>query len=187
MPNTDQLSTIQPDAPAAVAGLRSRHVTWTDPATVLQRVSCLSPKQMWEAFTSGALPRPPVSELIGFDLIEVKDGRAVMIFEAAEHTCSPMGIVAGGITATVMDAAMWIAVQSGLGDGLFAATTSVTVNFTRPVPADNRRLRVEASALHCGRTAAVAECTARDDSGNLYAQATSTLACTHAGWPTATD
>lgn len=92
--------------------MHSRTVTWTDPAAVLRRLADLSPDRMWSAFVGGELPRPPVAELIGFDLVEVGDGRAVMTFEAAQHTCSPMGIVAGGVTATVMDAAMWIAVQS---------------------------------------------------------------------------
>ncbi len=161
--------------------MHSRTVTWTDPAAVLRRLADLSPDRMWSAFVGDELPRPPVAELIGFDLVEVGDGRAVMTFEAAQHTCSPMGIVAGGVTATVMDAAMWIAVQSHLRDGLFAATTGLTVNFTRPVPADDRPLRAEASAVHCGRTTAVAECAVRDNQGNVYAHGSSTLAVTKPG------
>jgi uncharacterized protein (TIGR00369 family) len=135
---------------------------------------------MLEAFVAGELPRAPVAELVGFDLEEVADGRAVMVFEAGEHLCNPMGIIAGGMTATVMDAAMWVAVHSILGEDVYASTTSLTVNFTRPLPANGARLTAEALAVHCGHSAASAEAAIRDDSGTVYAHGSTTLACVQA-------
>ena len=160
---------LQADLDTPPPDRRSRTVTWSDPMAVLAQLANLNQDEMFLAFVHGDLPRAPVAELVGFDLIEVSDGHAVKACDAAENLCSPMGIVAGGVTATVMDAAMWVAVQSGIRVGTYASTTSLTV------------LLADARAIHRGRRTATAECSVSDEKGALYVHASCTLSCAEFG------
>jgi len=175
MPTPANHSKAEPREPAAE--LRSRRVTWTDPITTLQRAAALSREQMLHALKSGELARPPVAELIGFDLTDAGDGRAVMELDTGEHQCNPLGIVAGGVAATVLDAAMWFAVQTAVSETTIVTTTSLTVNFVRALPAAAGRVQAEAEAVRAGRRVATAQARLLDHDGHLFAHATATFSC----------
>ena len=49
------------------------------------------------AVQSGDIPAPPIALLMGFDLIEVDEGRAVFAVEPAEFHYNPIGMVHGGL------------------------------------------------------------------------------------------
>ena len=44
-----------------------------------------------EAIARGDAPPPPIAQLIGFDLISVEPGEAVIEFQATEAHANPMG------------------------------------------------------------------------------------------------
>jgi acyl-coenzyme A thioesterase PaaI-like protein len=63
-----------------------------------------------EAIRDGAIPPPPIAELMGFDLVEVGHGRATFAVEPVEKHYNPIGVVHGGLAATLLDSAMGCAV-----------------------------------------------------------------------------
>jgi len=135
---------MEPSAPAA-------------PSTLLERLS---------------QRRPPVSELIGFELTEVVHGRAVVVLQAGPQHANPMGTMHGGILCDIADAAMGISFASTLASGESFTTVELKINFFRPVW--NERLRADGKVVQRGRTIGYTECDITDESGRLIAKASST-------------
>ena len=59
----------------------------------------------------------PVARLIGFEVKEIADGRAVVSLAAGEQHANPMGTLHGGILCDIADAAMGMAFASTLVPG----------------------------------------------------------------------
>jgi uncharacterized protein (TIGR00369 family) len=74
----------------------------------------------------------PFLDFLGVDEPTVEDGRARLHLEAADRHLNPSGSVHGGVLATLVDAAMGVAVRSGAGDGEVPATSQLTVTYLRP-------------------------------------------------------
>jgi len=58
--------------------------------------------------------RPPIAELIGFNVEEISDGRAVGLLECGPQHANPMGTLHGGVLCDLADAAMGMAFASTL-------------------------------------------------------------------------
>jgi uncharacterized protein (TIGR00369 family) len=129
----------------------------TVPATLLERL-----KQC----------RPPVSELIGFELTEAGDGHALVVLQAGPQHANPMGTLHGGILCDIADAAMGISFASTLSPGESFTTVELKINFFRPIW--NERLRADGRVVRRGRTIGYTECDVTDESGRLIAKASST-------------
>ena len=70
-----------------------------------------------EAIRDGELPPAPIQELLGFALVEVAEGRVVFEAHPGEQHYNPIGVVHGGMAATLLDSAMGAAVHSTLPEG----------------------------------------------------------------------
>ena len=125
-----------------------------------------------EAIIRGEAPPPPVAKLIGFDLISVRPGEAVVELQATEAHANPMGTLHGGILCDIADAAMGIAYASNLGDGESFTTLELKINFLKPVW--NARFLATGRVVKQGRTVGMVECEVTDEKGSLVARATST-------------
>ena len=125
-----------------------------------------------EAIIRGDAPPPPVARLIGFNLISVKPGEAVVEFQATEEQANPMGTLHGGVLCDIADAAMGIAFASNLGEGETFTTLELKINFLKPVW--QARLTAVGRVVKQGRTAGLVECDITDEKGSLVARATST-------------
>lgn len=62
-----------------------------------------------EAMVAGDVPPAPIARLIGFDVISVKPGEAIVELQTSEKHFNPMGTVHGGVLCDIADAAMGIA------------------------------------------------------------------------------
>src|SRR6266446_1053943 len=82
-----------------------------------------------EAIARGDAPPPPIARLIGFDLISVKPGEAVIEFQATEAHANPMGTLHGGILCDIADAAMGIAYSANLEEGESFTTLELKITF----------------------------------------------------------
>lgn len=114
----------------------------------------------------------PVARLIGFEVKEVADGRAVVSLAAGQEHANPMGTLHGGILCDIADAAMGMAFASTLAPGESFTTIELKINFFRPVW--KARLRAEGKVVRRGSTIGYAECEITDESGRLVAKASST-------------
>jgi uncharacterized protein (TIGR00369 family) len=116
--------------------------------------------------------KPPAAELIGFELSESGDGRAVVLLEASEKHFNPMGTMHGGILCDIADAAMGIAFASTLASAESFTTVELKINFLRPVRI--AKLRAEGRVIQRGRTVGYVECEITDENGKLIAKSNST-------------
>jgi uncharacterized protein (TIGR00369 family) len=116
--------------------------------------------------------RPPISELIGFEVSEASEGRVVVVLEAGARHFNPMGTVHGGILCDIADAAMGIAFATTLAPGESFTTVELKINFLRPVR--QAQLRAEGRVVQRGRTIGYVECEITDENGKLVAKSNST-------------
>jgi uncharacterized protein (TIGR00369 family) len=127
-----------------------------------------------KAIADGTLPRPPISELLGFDLVEVEPGKAVFEGLPEQRHYNPIGTVHGGYALTLMDSCMSCAVQTLLKQGEIYTTLELKVNLVRAITADTGKIRATGRIIHRGRTTGTAEGDVRDAAGNLLAHGTTT-------------
>jgi uncharacterized protein (TIGR00369 family) len=147
---------------------RSRTFSWENPAASAAEGMKLSGLQYMRAIASGALPPPPIARLLDFQLVEVDQGRAVFAVEPAEWMYNPIGMVHGGIAATILDSCMGCAVHTTLPAGVGYTTTDVQVRYIRAIGGATGRLLAEGRVVHTGRRTATAE-------GRVFTEADETL------------
>jgi uncharacterized protein (TIGR00369 family) len=116
--------------------------------------------------------RPPVSELIGFEIAEASEGRVVVVLQAGTRHFNPMGTVHGGILCDIADAAMGIAFATTLAPGESFTSVELKINFLRPVR--QTLLRAAGRVVQRGRTIGYVECEITDENGKLVAKSNST-------------
>ena len=153
---------------------RTRTVTWEDPRALAAAAHGVSGMEFLRRVASGELPRPPISALLNFGLAELGEGWAVFTAEPAEYHYNPIGVVHGGLAATLLDSAMGCAVHSMLPAGAGYTTLEIKVNYVRALTAETGTVRCEARAIHVGGRTATAEGRVVDASGKLYAHGTTT-------------
>lgn len=134
----------------------------------------LSGLEFLQKIVAGELPRPPIAALMNFELVELSEGHAVFAVEPAEYHYNPIGVVHGGLAATLLDSATGCAVHSTLPAGASYTTLEIKVNFVRAMNAETGRVRAEAKLIHLGRKTATAEGRIVDEAGKLYAHGTTT-------------
>ena len=163
------MSDIQPES-------RERVIRWEDPriAPGEARRRAMSGLDFLRAIRAGELPPPPIAVLMGMRLETVDKGRVIFSVEPAEYHYNPIGVVHGGLAATLLDSAMGCAVQTLAPAGVAYTTVELKVNYVRPLRSGMGIVRGEGTVLHFGRQIALAEARVTDQDGKLYAHATST-------------
>jgi uncharacterized protein (TIGR00369 family) len=127
-----------------------------------------------QAMIAGKLPAAPITQTLGFALVEVEHGRAVFAGTPAFAYYNPINVVHGGWAATLLDSALGCAVMTTLAKGEAYTTLELKVNLVRAITTDTGRVTSEARILHRGRTMGTAEAYLRDEAGKLYAHGTTT-------------
>ena len=125
-----------------------------------------------ERWMRGEAPPPPIAQLIGFRLTEIKPGAAIIEFDAGEAHANPMGTLHGGVLCDVADAAMGFAFAATLGDGESFTTLELKINFLKPVW--KAKLKATGRVVKRGRVIGLVECDVTDEGGSLVARASST-------------
>lgn len=120
------------------------------------------------------LPRAPIAELVGFELVELGEGHASFAMDPAERHYNPLGTVHGGIAATLLDSAMGCAVHTTLCDGEAYTTLELKVNYVRAITEATGRVIAGGSVIHRGGRVATAQARLTDEDDRLLAHATST-------------
>jgi uncharacterized protein (TIGR00369 family) len=127
-----------------------------------------------KAIIDGTLPKPPIAELLGFDLVEAEPGKAVFEGLPEQRHYNPIGTVHGGFALTLMDSCMSCAVQTMLKQGEIYTTLELKVNLVRAITEDTGKIRATGRLIHRGRSTGTAEGDVRDAAGNLLAHGTTT-------------
>jgi uncharacterized protein (TIGR00369 family) len=153
---------------------RSLTVTWQDPLPLAEAARSMSGIEFLRAIRDGRLPAPPIAELLGMRLAEVREGEAVFELTPAEQHYNPIGVVHGGVAATMLDSCMACAVQTLIPNGSGYTTLEMKINLVRPVSSETGPLRASGRIVHSGKRIATAEGRLEDAAGKLYAHATTT-------------
>ena len=116
--------------------------------------------------------KPPIAELIGFEVVQIGDGRAIGSLQAGSQHANPMGTLHGGVLCDIADAAMGMAFASTLAPDESFTTIALSINFFRPVW--QARLKAEARVINRGKSVGYLECDVTDQDGKHIARANST-------------
>ncbi len=127
-----------------------------------------------KAIIDGTLPKPPIADLLGFDIVEAETGQAVFEGLPEYRHYNPIGTVHGGLAMTLLDSCMSCAIQTTLQKGEIYTTLEVKVNLVRAITKETGLVRATGRLIHRGRTIGTAEGDIRDKAGNLLAHGTTT-------------
>ena len=127
-----------------------------------------------QAIIDGTLPQPPISETLGFHLVEAELGRAVFAGTPELRHYNPIGTVHGGFAATLLDSALACAIATTMKKGDVGTTLELKLNSVRAMTAETGPVRAEGRVIHRGRSVATSEGDLKDAAGKLYAHATTT-------------
>jgi len=109
------------------------------------------------------------SELLGFDVESVHDGRAILRLDVRPRHKQIHGVVHGGILAALADTAAAIAAYTVVPRGVELATLELKINYLEPVPGGT--VKADARVLRAGRNFIVTECEIFNQAGSLAAKA----------------
>jgi 3-hydroxyacyl-CoA dehydrogenase len=123
---------------------------------------------------AGELTPSGMAHLMDFKLVEVSEGRAVFTIKPDERHYNGLGIVHGGLAATLLDSALGCAINTMMPAGKIFTTLEMKINYVRPIRRETGEMRCEASVIHVGGRVATAEGRIVDASGKLYAHGTAT-------------
>ena len=127
-----------------------------------------------QGLVNGTLPLNMIAQTLGYDVAEAAKGRVVVTVEPNEAHLNPYGTVHGGLTATLLDSCMGLAVQSTLDKGFGQTTVEFKISLLRPITMETGRVNAEGIVLNCGRRIGTAEGRVTDGKGRLLAHGTTT-------------
>lgn len=116
----------------------------------------------------------PFLELLQIHPVEFTPGRGRLEMTVQRQHLRNLGIMHGGVLATLLDSVMGMS-AGGLGPaGHFVVTVQLNINFIRPAW-EGETLVATAEVLHSGRQTAVARGEVRTAKGNLVGSASGTF------------
>ncbi len=148
----------------------------TSPADLLsvEQITALSGLEFMQGILEGRLPGPPIGALMGYQLHEVSEGRAVFRGTPEFQVTNPMGTVHGGWYGTLLDSAMACAVMTAVPKGSAYTTLEYKVNILKPIPLGTT-VDCTGTIDHVGRSTGVAHGEIRGiEDGKLYATGSTT-------------
>ncbi|MCH8830155.1 MAG: PaaI family thioesterase [Planctomycetes bacterium] len=116
----------------------------------------------------------PFLELLGIEPVLACDGKAVFRLTVEQRHLRTLGLLHGGVTATLLDTAMGFAAVTKAPPGHHVVTVQLNMNFLRTVR-ESERLEVSAVIEHSGRKTAVAQAEIRNGEDKLVALGTATF------------
>lgn len=155
---------------------RERTFTWTNPLDLAKELFRAEGIAWLRSMKAGELPPPPVVSALGMEVESVEDGSVAFSMHAEEWMCNPAGVVHGGMTATLLDTVLTLAVMTKIPAGSSAQTIDMNVHYVRPVLPTGEKIVAEGKAVHVGATIGTAEARVHNAAGKLIAHGTATLA-----------
>jgi uncharacterized protein (TIGR00369 family) len=147
---------------------------WPDPRNLWPVAAAVDPTRQgpfWDVL-GGRREPPTAAVLLGWRLIEVDPdaGTIEVSFTATDQFLNPAGYIQGGLLAAMLDDTLGPALAATLGDGEWAPTIDLHVQFLRP--AKPGELRGAGRVVRRGRDVAFLAGELRNASGDLVATAT---------------
>jgi uncharacterized protein (TIGR00369 family) len=138
------------------------------------RQKAMSGLEFVRGLVDGTLPLNTIAQTLGYDVIEAESGRVVVAIAPSGVHLNPAGTVHGGLTATLLDSCMGLAIQSTLDQGVGQTTLEFKISLLRPITPETGEIRAEGVVLSSGRRVGTAEGRVTDGKGRLLAHGTTT-------------
>jgi uncharacterized protein (TIGR00369 family) len=139
-----------------------------------ERQKAMSGLEFVTGLATGALPLNTMAETLGYDVVEAETGRVAITLNPTGAHLNPWGTVHGGLTATLLDSCMGLAIQTMLEKGTGSTTLEFKISLVRAITLETGRIRAEGKVLNCGRRVGTAEGRVTDGNGRLLAHGTTT-------------
>ncbi len=140
----------------------------------LERRKEMTGLEFVRGLADGTLPLNTIAQTLGYDVVEAERGRVVVAMTPTGAHLNPGGTVHGGLTATLLDSCMGLAVQTMLEKSVSSTTLEFKVSLVRPITPKTGLIRAEGVVLNCGRRIGTAEGRVTDAEGRLLAHGTTT-------------
>jgi len=127
-----------------------------------------------QGLATGALPLNTIAQTLGYDVVEAERGRVVITLLPTGTHLNPAGTLHGGLTATLLDSCMGLAIQSTLDKGVSQTTLEFKISLVRPITPETGLIKAEGKVLNCGRRIGTADGRVTDGNGRLLAHGTTT-------------
>src|SRR5215468_3215390 len=124
-----------------------------------------------QGLATGALPLNTIAQTLGYDVVEAESGRVVITLVPTGAHLNPAGTLHGGLTATLLDSCMGLAIQSALDKGVSQTTLEFKFSLVRPITPEIGLIKAEVKVLNCGRRIGTADGRVTDGNGRLLAHA----------------
>jgi uncharacterized protein (TIGR00369 family) len=138
------------------------------------RQKAMSGLEFVQGLVDGTLPLNTIAKTLGYDIVEVTSGRVVITCEPNDTHLNPAGTVHGGLSATLLDSAMGLAIRSTQEKGFGSTTLEFKISLVRPITPETGLITTEGVVLNCGRRVGTAEGRITDRQGRLLAHGTTT-------------
>jgi uncharacterized protein (TIGR00369 family) len=150
------------------------HIAKTYGTVSADRQKEMSGLEFVQGLADGTLPLNTIAQTLGYDVAEAVSGRVVVTAEPRDIHLNPAGTVHGGLTATLLDSCMGLAIQSTLEQGVGQTTLEFKISLLRPITPETGLIRAEGCVLTRGRRVGTAEGRVTDGQGRLLAHGTTT-------------
>ena len=139
-----------------------------------ERQKQMSGLEFVKGLATGALPLNMIAQTLGYDVVEAESGRVAITLDPTDAHLNPWGTVHGGLTATLLDSCMGLAIQSMLERGVGSTTLEFKISLVRAITLETGQIKAEGRVLNCGRRVGMAEGRVTDAKGRLLAHGTTT-------------
>ncbi len=139
-----------------------------------ERQKAMSGLEFVQGLVAGGLPLNTIAQTLGYDVVEAENGRVVVALVPTGAHLNPAGTVHGGLTATLLDSCMGLAIQSTLDKGIGQTTLEFKISLLRPITPETGPITAEGKVLNCGRRIGTADGRVTDAKGRLLAHGTTT-------------
>ncbi|MFB4394778.1 MULTISPECIES: PaaI family thioesterase [unclassified Pseudomonas] len=130
--------------------------------------------QALHALIRGDLPAPSIGQTMGMTAVDAAPGRITLHARPDKRHLNPAGAVHGGFAATCLDGAAALALFSTLETDTAHATVDLNVKYVRPLRS-GQLYQVLGWVVERTQSLAICDAQVVDDSGKLYAKATTTF------------
>ena len=156
------------------AQVRAKTITWEDPLPTARLGATMSGLEYLTAIAEGRLPAPPIAAHFGMRWEHIGFGEVVAVAEPDESLYNPIGMVHGGVAATLLDSVVGCAVHTTLRAGVGYSSVELKVSYLRAIHAGRGEIRATGRVVKEGSRIAFAEGGIRDAEGRLLATASGT-------------
>ena len=139
-----------------------------------ERQKEMSGLEFVRGLVDGSLPLNTIARTLGYDIVEAEKGRVVLTVVPNDTHLNPAGGVHGGLSATLLDSAMGLAILTTLDKGIGSTTLEFKISLVRPITPETGVIRAEGTVLSSGRRVGTADGRITDDKGRLLSHGTTT-------------